>query len=107
MNKTFFDEEYPYNLFEDMLLYYCKGEYYMPRGPISKAQWEGLQEALLRLPERERVALLMRYRDRESFAAIARTIGNCESYTRQLIHRAIGRLKYPPTALLIIKGTKR
>jgi len=107
VNKTFFDEEYPYNLFEDMLLYYCKGEYYMPRGKISDAQWDGLQEALLRLPERERVALLMRYRDGESFANIAKAIGNCESYTRELVHRAIRRLKYPPTALMIIKGRKR
>ena len=54
---------------------------------------EHLRNAVAELPSRERAALLLRYAEELSAAAIAAQLGTSEGNARQLVHRALEHLR--------------
>lgn len=65
-----------------------------PSERASRAErFAALAEALARLPEGQRVAVMMRYLQGENLAAIARVLGTNENAVSQLLFRAIAALR--------------
>lgn len=61
---------------------------------LTKEEWETLQNALARLPEDYRQAVLLRHRENLSFADIGRSLHRSEEAARKLWSRAIRQLQH-------------
>lgn len=88
---------YPYNLLEELF-----GEPW--HTPLNPLQEKGLERALEMLTQREREYLLMYYRDEMSLDKIGNMFSRTRERVRQIIHKALRKLRHPTKAKMIRDG---
>ena len=88
---------WPYNLLDDIFL-----------EPISfimdEDRMNGLEEAMNTLQPREKDWLLLIYKDGNTLATVSEAVGRSPDRVRQVVHKAVRKLRHPSRNRLILDG---
>lgn len=88
---------WPYNLLDDIFL--------EPIGFVmDKDHMNGLEEALNMLQPREKDWLLLIYKDGNTLATVSEAVGRSPDRVRQVVHKAVRKLRHPSRNRLILDG---
>jgi RNA polymerase sigma factor (sigma-70 family) len=94
---------YPINLLKDINV----NEYskvYIEYAHLTEDQVKGLEYALSQMRKRETEMVLLRYRDKKTFQAIAEIYNRSDSRVSQIIQKVLRKLRHPSRMIYIVEG---